>query len=166
MGTTVGNRKGAAVIAYGLVTALALFATACSGSGSSADKGGADEKATEADQALEHRKCLREQGLDVPEPKPGQDQRGIAVGGDGVSQEQIEKAFKACRGKGGAAGTGEITQADKDKALKFARCMRDNGIDFPDPTFDNKPVKAMPVPKGAEKEKWDKANKECEGTMR
>ena len=40
----------------------------------------------------------------------------------------------ACGGdSGGGAGGG--TSADtRDAGIKFARCMRENGIDFPDPT--------------------------------
>ncbi|MER5966632.1 hypothetical protein [Streptomyces sp. NPDC002057] len=155
-----------------LAAALALLATACSGSdtsssGSGRNDGGVSEEGKKADQAFEHRKCLREQGLDVPEPKPGEQGVGLTIGGDGMSKEKMEKAFKACQGKAAAAGFGkEPTQADKDKALAFAKCMRENGFNMPDPKFDGGAQAAMPIPQGAEKQKFDKANKACESVNR
>jgi hypothetical protein len=156
-----------------------LFATtACAGAQESPKDGGADKgsagsgdvsgEGKKADQALEYRKCLRDQGLDVPEPKPGEDGRGITLGGD-VGKEKMEKAFKACRGKSGspAGGSGQMTQADKDKAIKYAGCMRKNGVDMPDPKFDGSMQKAMPMPKaGPERDKLDKASKACAGEGR
>ncbi|MER8047510.1 hypothetical protein [Streptomyces sp. NPDC094032] len=150
-----------------LAAAFALFTAACSGAGSSGGDGGGNEEGKQADQAFEHRKCLREQGLDVPEPKPGEKGVGITVGGDGMSKEKMEAAFKACQGKAGGAGFGkELTQADKDKALAYARCMRENGFNMPDPKFDGNAQQALPIPQGAERQKLDKAAKACEGVAR
>src|SRR3954451_20023345 len=37
----------------------------------------------------------------------------------------------------GTAGNGGAQHGDRDKAVKFAACMRDNGVgDFPDPNAD------------------------------
>ncbi|XUM02262.1 hypothetical protein ACQ86F_01105 [Streptomyces venezuelae ATCC 10712] len=103
----------------------------------------------------------------MPEPKPGESGVGLTIGGDGMSKEKMEKAFKACASKAGGAGFGkEPTQADKDKALAYARCMRENGFNMPDPKFDGGAQQAMPIPQGAQKEKFDKAAKACEGAAR
>ncbi|MEU2660748.1 hypothetical protein ABZ615_36220 [Streptomyces sp. NPDC007325] len=151
-----------------LAAALALFATACSGDAAGGkDAGSASDEGKKADQAFEHRKCLREQGLDVPEPKPGEQGVGLTIGGDGMSKEKMEKAFKACADKAGGAGFGkEPTQADKDKALAYAKCMRENGFNMPDPKFDGGAQQALPIPQGAEKQKFEKAMKACEGVAR
>ncbi|MEU4079029.1 hypothetical protein DEJ45_00425 [Streptomyces venezuelae] len=149
-----------------LAAALTLLATACSGSESDSSQS-VTEEGKKADQAFEHRKCLREQGLDVPEPKPGEQGVGLTIGGDGMSKEKMEKAFKACQSKAGGAGFGkEPTQADKDKALAYAKCMRENGFNMPDPKFDGGAQAAMPIPQGAEKQKFDKAAKACESVAR
>ncbi|MEC4016817.1 hypothetical protein [Streptomyces sp. H27-D2] len=172
---TLKPHARSAAIAGGFV-ALALFTSACSGSSGGSDSGdggggggssSGKGKGKQSDQALKHRKCLRENGLDVPDPKPGQDNRGIAINGDGMSKEKMEKAMKACRSKAPGGG-GKITQADKDKALKFARCMRKNGVDMPDPEFSGGggSVKARPMPKGAAQKKFEKANKACESVTR
>ncbi|MFI8521363.1 hypothetical protein ACIGEZ_26605 [Streptomyces sp. NPDC085481] len=159
-----------AAAATSLAAALSLFATACAGSSGAGgkDDGSVSEEGKKADQAFEHRKCLREQGLDVPEPKPGEQGVGLTIGGDGMSKEKMEKAFKACQSKaGGGAGFGkEPTQADKDKALAYAKCMRENGFDMPDPKFGGGGQAAMPIPQGVEKQKFEKAAKACEGVGR
>ncbi|MFD3516844.1 hypothetical protein [Streptomyces sp. NPDC058657] len=169
--TTPANGTARRIRHCTALAVLALLAAACSGG---TDAPGKDEAAggagTKADKALEYRKCLRDQGLDVPEPKPGQDERGITIGGD-LGKEAMEKAFKACRGKGGgpgSGGSGELTQADKDKAVKFAGCMRKNGVNMPDPTFDGAAMqKALPMPTaGPEKDTFEKAMKACGGERR
>ncbi|MFF1922672.1 hypothetical protein ACFVW8_19135 [Streptomyces sp. NPDC058221] len=166
------SRTRASVIATGLA-ALALFTAACSGG---TDDGGSKESSTGSsvggadsgkadDAAVKQRKCLREHGLKVPEPKTGEDSRGLTIGGD-LSKDEMEKALKACAGKGGVgAGGGKITQADKDKMLKHARCMREHGYNMPDPKFDGGMAQAMPMPQGAEKKKFETASKACEGIL-
>lgn len=151
-----------------LAAAFALLTAACSGSASGGgNDGGVSEEGKKADQAFEHRKCLREHGLDVPEPKPGEKGVGLTIGGDGMSKEKMEQAFKACQAKAGGAGFGkEPTQADKDKALAYARCMRENGFNMPDPKFEGGGQQALPIPQGAEKQKFEKAAKACEGVVR
>lgn len=153
------NRVSAGAAA---LAALALFATACSGSGTESDAKGSSGKSsadTAADKAVKFRKCLRDQGLDVPEPKPGEDPRGMTIGSNG-GEANMKKAMDACK-QFSSNPSGQISQADKDKALTFARCMRKNGVDMPDPDFGGGQHKAMPMPQGAAKENFDKANKLC-----
>ncbi|MFE2931930.1 hypothetical protein [Streptomyces sp. NPDC059278] len=152
-----------------MAAAVVLSATACSGDGggSGTESGGSASgaKKTEEDQALEHRKCLREQGLDIPEPKPGENSRGITVNGGGKSKKEMEKAFKACQDKAVGGGSKELTQAQKDKMLAFARCMRKNGIDMPDPKFDGGMAQA-PAMQQKDMKKFEKANAACESAGR
>ncbi|MEU9706439.1 hypothetical protein [Streptomyces sp. NPDC047981] len=165
--TTRRTRETLQLAAAATLATLCLLATACTAGGG--DKAGGEtvsEEGKKADQALEHRKCLREQGLDVPEPKPGEEGVGLTIGG-GLSKEELEKAFKACRDKGEAGIGKELTQADKDKMIKYAQCMRKNGFDMPDPTFGESGVTAaQPLPQGEEMKKFEKANKACESVSR
>ncbi|MFJ9621145.1 hypothetical protein [Streptomyces sp. NPDC101181] len=153
-----------------IAAALALTATGCTdggGGGTKSDNAGSTTKKTDEDQALEHRKCLREQGLKIPEPKPGENGIGFTVDSLGMSKDKMEKAFKACQDKAAGGGPKELTQADKDKMLAFARCMRKNGVDMPDPKFDGGgAIEAMPAPKGDELKKFERANKACESFAR
>jgi hypothetical protein len=75
--------------------------------------------------------CMREHGIDMPDPEPGQ---GIQLQvGPGTSQEKVRSAMEACREynpMADAAGSPEMDEQNR----KFATCMRDNGVEaFPDP---------------------------------
>ncbi|WP_367043056.1 hypothetical protein [Streptomyces sp. Je 1-332] len=156
------TRTRSTAIASGFA-ALALFAGACSsgGGGDSSSQDKADGgKGKQADAAFKERECLREHGLKVPEPKAGEDTRGITIGGD-LSKEKMEAAMKSCMGKDGGMSGGGPTQADKDKMLKYAQCMRKNGFNMPDPKFEGGAMEAQKVPKGAEAKKMEKAAKAC-----
>ncbi|MFD4132290.1 hypothetical protein [Streptomyces goshikiensis] len=162
------------------LTGLTLFVTACTGGTGSSDgkkddtasqrnasggsgttgKGGAGTTTgADADKALKTRKCLREHGIDAPDPEPGQDPRGMTLGSGSEDPEALKKAFDACGLQ--APGSGEISQADKDKALKWAKCMRDNGVNIPDPTFNGGAMSATQIPEGQEKA-FEQAQKKCE----
>ncbi|MFJ2432295.1 hypothetical protein ACIOWM_03695 [Streptomyces anulatus] len=166
--TAARSRGRSLAAACALAAALALTATACSGDGGGTKDGGSasDTKKTDEDQALEHRKCLREQGMDIPEPKPGQDGMGITIDGGSKGKEEMEKAFKACEDKAVGGGPKELTQAEKDKMVAFARCMRENGFDMPDPKFDGGAMQAAPALKQKDMKKFEKANKACESAGR
>ncbi|MFD4764762.1 hypothetical protein [Streptomyces niveus] len=168
---TSGGARTARSTARRAATA-ALFATAalglvaCSGDsgGGAKDAGsGKDEVKTRADQELEHRKCLRENGVDIPEPKPGEAGTTIELGGKGG---EVEKAFKACKDKAVGGGDQELTQAEKDKMLAYARCMRENGMDMPDPKFDTAGMAGMPAMEAKDMKKFEKANAACESVGR
>ncbi|MFJ5117488.1 hypothetical protein [Kitasatospora sp. NPDC088548] len=156
------HRYGAAAV---LLAGMALFTAACGGGVAGSGGGGGSDssgKGAAADQAYEHRKCLREHGAQVKEPEPGQDPRGLVLEG---GQDKMAEALKACGGVGGSGGA-KMSQADKDKVLEFAQCMRSNGVDMPDPKFDGDSAisgQAMKIPEGAEKDRFDKANKACSG---
>ncbi|KFK90379.1 hypothetical protein IX27_04960 [Streptomyces sp. JS01] len=166
--TSARSRGRSLAAACALAAALALTATACSGDGGGTKDGGSasDSKKTKEDQALEHRKCLREQGLDIPEPKPGENGMGVTIDGGSMGKEKMEKAFKACEDKAVGGGPKELTQAEKDKMVAYARCMRQNGFDMPDPKFDGGAMQAAPALKQKDMKKFEKANKACESAGR
>ncbi|MET9698891.1 hypothetical protein ABZY31_18460 [Streptomyces sp. NPDC006529] len=159
-----------------LLTGMALFVTACAGgsggpdgkkdgkqesSNSAGASGGANGGAnggTDADKALKTRKCLRDNGIDAPDPKPGEDPRGMTLGAGG-DPEAVKKAFEKCGMQ--APGTGEVRQADKDKALKTAKCMRDHGFDVPDPEFNGSAMSATSIPEGVDKDAFVARMNKC-----
>ncbi|MFE5722099.1 hypothetical protein [Streptomyces erythrochromogenes] len=153
-----------------VVTGLTLFATACandsskgrdsSASGGSSGGGGSTGGAgTDADRALKMRQCLREHGVDVPDPEPGQDPRGMTLGG-GADPQKMQEAMKACGMQGPGSGK-EPTQEEKDKELKWIRCMRENGVALKDPEYQGGARSAVEIPKGQEKA-FEEAQKKCE----
>ena len=93
------------------------------------------------DAAIKHARCMREHGVDVPDPKPGQG--GVILKGPQGAAANVgamEETAKACDKHLKGVAQQDISDEEKndmrDAALKHARCMRDQGIDFPDPQFD------------------------------
>jgi hypothetical protein len=142
----------------GIVALLALAAILLAGCGDSggsgvarADDAGADSTATtggasttaassDPEQAqLDFARCMREQGLDFPDPQPdanGNLRFQIPAGGAG-GREAFRAAGEKCQKYLQAAGGGLPDPDDpefQDAQLEFARCMRGEGLDFPDPT--------------------------------
>lgn len=144
----------------GFVIALALVAAACGG-GDDAGSGVASledttDQATESadtdevdpaeaeDALLEFAQCMREQGVDMEDPTVDADGNltlGFRAGGAGdVDFETVEAARQECEvhleGVTRGFRRGDDTEF-QDTLLEFAQCMRDNGIDMPDPDFSS-----------------------------
>ena len=112
------------------------------GSAEDATAGTGDRRAEFREAALKFAKCMREHGVDMPDPKPGEGGR-ITLGGPGMGPEdqpKMEAAQKACQKILESVRPPEMSaekeQEFKEQALKFARCMREHGIDMPDPQFE------------------------------
>lgn len=157
--------------------ALAGLLGACGGSNSGgseddvasvsdddSDEQAQDDEADADEELLDWVGCMRDQGIDIPDPTRDADGNlviegpGIRIGGgeaagstseenpDGdegpdVDPEEMDAAMEAC-GEPPALGPNDISdedlQAMQDAALEFAACMRDEGIeDFPDPDFSD-----------------------------
>ncbi len=94
--------------------------------------------------ALEFARCMREHGVDMPDPKVGEDGLVTVGPGEGPTpgqEMQIDpEAEKACRhllGEGLQDGPGgKPDPKEQERALKFARCMREHGVNVPDPKFE------------------------------
>ncbi len=147
---------GTALAAAGLVAATACGGGA-TGSGGVATLGdgrsdgattNADADADQGDESFEEAllafaRCMREQGIDMPDPETGGRGGGVVVvgpgrgaGGPSASEDEFASAEKQC----GHLMEGlepdlssEEQDRMQDEMLAFARCMRDRGIDMPDP---------------------------------
>jgi hypothetical protein len=119
--------------------AVATIALAACGSGGSGGGSGSSE-ADFREAALKHARCMREHGLDVPDPKfgPGGGVQ-LEMRGEGADKHKVQRAEEACRKYLEAVRPPELSpeqeQKFREEALRHARCMREHGIDFPDPTF-------------------------------
>jgi hypothetical protein len=159
------NRRMALIVALPLVFGLA----ACGNSGG--DKGvasgggstkpsaqpGANASINPQDAQLKFAQCMRENGVNVPDPDPGQPARILGGNGDRV---KLEAATKKCQTFLQAGG--QINPNDpkiQDQLVKFAGCMRKNGVDMPDPN----PADGgkMQVPSGSQA-KLQAAQKACQ----
>ncbi|GAA4504310.1 hypothetical protein GCM10023191_058390 [Actinoallomurus oryzae] len=125
----------AAVLCVAATVALSGCGGGSSGGVDRPASGGASAGA-DTDQLVEFAKCLRGQGVDVADPKAGQ---GLAewIESTGVDASQLRKsgAMAKCQDKlppGIKAYATDPAKKD-DLLLKFAQCMRKNGVDMPDP---------------------------------
>ena len=160
------------------VLALAGLLGACSGSGGSgggdddvasvsgddnSDEQAQDDEADAEEELLDWVECMRDEGIDIPDPTRDADGNlviegpGIGIGGGGsqgtsnsdegegdeppVDPDEMNAAMEAC-GQPPALGPSDISEEDQqarqEAALEFADCMRDHGIeDFPDPDFSD-----------------------------
>jgi len=95
---------------------------------------------------LDFAACMRENGVDMPDPQL--DENGgvqIEIGGEQPQPGQgppegVEEAMEACeelmpRRAIGADGEEFDPTEMQDQILEFTQCMRDQGIDMPDPDF-------------------------------
>src|ERR671931_1377310 len=116
------------------VAAVAALLVACGGGGGTS---AASEKEKMQEYALKQAECMRRHGVDVPDPKPN---GGLTITADKANADQVDRAMRACeREIGKPPAPPQMSAQDerefRDKALRHAQCMRDHGVDFPDPTF-------------------------------
>ena len=110
---------------------------ACGGSESGAAKAGADDQPD----ATAAARCMREQGIDIPDPQGGQGVQKLELP-EGVTEEQLRTAQKKCEDKMPKLPGQDETDPEQlaemhDQAMKFAVCMRKEGLDYPDPVLEN-----------------------------
>lgn len=89
--------------------------------------------------ALAFAECMREHGIDMPDPEVnGEGGVGIAVGGEPGNEEEMQAAMEACEHflEDAAGERRELDPEMLDRMVDFAACMREHGIDMPDPQVD------------------------------
>jgi hypothetical protein len=116
------------------------------------------------DAQLKYAQCMRENGVDVPDPEPGKPVR-ITGNGDKGNYDKMQEAQKKCQSileEGGIAPNPDDPQR-QDAMLKFAQCMREHGVDVPDP----KPGEGLKVqgPEGGDRTKAEAAQKACRALL-
>jgi hypothetical protein len=116
---------------------LAGILLVLSGCGGGAEPAAAPSVAASQDphtRNLKFAECLREQGLDVPDPEPG---KGMTMKfGPGSDQQKVQQAMEACRewAPTGMTGGGAPDPKRDEQMRAYSQCMRDNGVaSFPDP---------------------------------
>ncbi|MFC7386616.1 hypothetical protein [Sphaerisporangium rhizosphaerae] len=162
-------RRLTLVLASLPVLALAGCGGQAKGTGvASADGGASGGPAASASPAtssdpLKFAQCMREHGVDMKDPDPdGRIQMKIDKG----QQGKMEAAQKAC---GKYMQGGKRMDADdpkrRDAMLRFARCMREHGVDMADPKPGEGILIRMPKPGSGGEEKVKAAQKACEHFM-
>jgi predicted small secreted protein len=141
---------------------LAVLAAATLMAGCAGDSGGGEDVATAggtasasaeaddeqsgdtAEQMRRFASCMRENGIDMPDPETDGEGRvlmrgpGDGEGGASPDREKFQAAQQKCKQylpNGGEPP--KMNPEDVEKARQFAKCMRENGVpNFPDPQPD------------------------------
>jgi hypothetical protein len=133
------------------------------------------------DQMLKWAQCMRQHGVNVPDPVNGRisvQNRGgtggggtqpggstASPGGDGgtvangpdPNSSQFQAAQEACKqyAPNGGKNGGQPTQQQIDQATKFSQCMRQHGVNMPDPQVQSGGGIAIRVTPGAGSDSLD-----------
>jgi hypothetical protein len=123
-----------------LPLATASLALAACGGGEDPDLASASDQRKEMrEAALDFAKCMREHGVDMEDPGPEGGVLLKAGPGSKNSPSTVQRAEEACRKYMEKVKPPELSPEQerefKERALAFARCMREQGIDMPDPVF-------------------------------
>lgn len=140
------------------LVALVLILAACGGSGTDDEvatledttettQAPAEEQGNDAEESLlQFAQCMRDNGVpDFPDPQLDSSGNLRPFGRDGgpgqleADQDTLEAAFEACSEIVEGLIQDAFRMIDQtefqDNFLEFAQCMRDKGIDMPDPDF-------------------------------
>ena len=116
-----------------------------------ADASSASTESSEDEQALAFAACMRDEGIDWPDPTFNADGSidllgGLGPGGGGgdgagqlfSDQDSLEDAFEVCgpliEGASFLPDQSELLNEEtQDQLLEFAQCLRDQGLDVDDP---------------------------------
>jgi hypothetical protein len=100
-------------------------------------------------QALVFTRCMRQHGYDMPDPQIEGNNVGLQLPNyEGQRAPKFQAAWQACRRyapNGGQPGRPPSAQ-DRQQALAFARCMRQHGINLPDPRITAEGIDQPPAP--------------------
>ena len=98
-----------------------------------------DEETTFEEGVLDFARCMREEGINFPDPTFDIDGNPQFDNLEIENEEEFESAFENCEDILRNALPEqfdldpEVEAALVDASLEFSQCMRDQGIDFPDP---------------------------------
>lgn len=114
-----------------------------SGSGSESDSGDPPSNEEFQDAALEYAECMREHGVDMPDPEFEGEGGVLMQMPEGADRDEVEAAEEECRPiMEEAVPEGRTIDPERqaemqDQLLEVAQCMREKGHDMPDPEVDD-----------------------------
>jgi hypothetical protein len=148
------------------LTMLAVICAGCgsgtqgvpAGTGNSAATSGGNGTASIHDKAVKFAECMRANGVSAfPDPSAsGSFTIDAVVNGSSLDPNSAtwKQAIGACKNLEPPGFTGpKVTPSQRTARLKFAQCMRDNGVpDFPDPTPNGPLIDTNRIPSLAGKD--------------
>ena len=122
--------------------------------------GGASATASARPDLAKWTKCLRDNGVDVQDPEPG---GAVTLPMDSPATRQaMEKCRQYEGGERGSTGFDPNDPAQQEQRRKFAKCMRDAGVDWPDPDPNQQGV-TLPALTPQSREAFETCAKDLQG---
>ncbi len=171
------------------VASLATDGTATDGTATDGTATDGTTPVDPEDAMLEYAQCMREHGVDMPDPQMDDSGAGVIVMSGTASVDDVptgtgvigpdpafDAAFEACQPimdavVGDVEIDPEVLAEQREQMLDFAQCMRDHGIDMPDPVFDDNGGISVQVggpgepgdgaASGPSDDDWQAANEAC-----
>lgn len=149
------SRRRWPLLNLALVAAVTLI-SACGSSTPTGSSGGSDNTAANAGKAVEFATCMRKNGVSAfPDPSAtGKLTIDAVANGSSLdtSTPAFTRALSTCKELEPAGFTGtQRSSQQQQAALRFARCIRHNGVtDFPDPSPNGPLVDTGRIPSVAE----------------
>jgi hypothetical protein len=135
------------------LAALAVISVIGTGCGGSDSNGGGNANAATQEKATKFAQCMRENGIsEFPDPDASGNLTidGVLNGSSiDPNSPTWQQAIDACKDlqPPGFTGGGERDAGQQQAALRFAQCIRDNGVpDFPDPASGQPLVDTNQIP--------------------
>jgi hypothetical protein len=131
---------------------VAMIGAGCSSGPADTGTGSSNSAAANRQQAVKFAQCMRDNGVrEFPDPDASGQLTldGIANGSSvDPNTAAFKQAISACKDLEPAGFIGHKRSPEQQKvALKFAQCIRDNGVkDFPDPTPDGPLIDTNRIP--------------------
>jgi hypothetical protein len=154
------------------IASLGGGTTTTAGAGASGGGGALTGDGEGDDRFYKFAACMRGKGVDIPDPEAGGGPVRVERGkGMAVEDPKFQEAQKECGKELGDMGPGNMDPAKRqefqDKALAFAKCMREQGIDMPDPTFGDGGMIQQRIEGDVSPDapKFQEAQKACESLM-
>lgn len=115
-------------------------ATAGGGGDPAASASASPGNLNDAERQIQFAQCMRENGVDVPDPEPGADGPRFRFGGGDNDPQKIQAAMEKCRHLLPNGGERRALNPEQvEQMRKLATCMRENGVpDFPDPDAEGR----------------------------
>jgi hypothetical protein len=114
--------------AAALLSALALAGLA--GCGSKDQPPSGLPKANAQDSQVKFAQCLRQHGINAPDPQPGS---GLRIEEQDSEKSKLDAALEACKQYNPKKDADRNDPAAHDRAVKMAQCLRRHGLKVPDP---------------------------------
>jgi hypothetical protein len=113
------------------LAALALALAGCGSGGGGTHAATSSAAADEQDMNVKFAQCMREHGVDMPDPVPGQP--GIRITSKKGDEAKVDAAMRACQKYSPKRDIDPNDPAVRDRILRTAQCLREHGLDVPDP---------------------------------